>query len=110
MVPQTPLCQLKSVPRLLFKPLSLTADFSRVAPNKAAMIYNTESSLFQSFLSSGKHKPTSDEVIDALNVIKAETPNRSPEQMAATLRAKYPQWVLEDLDWAELSRKMGDDD
>ena len=51
-----------------------------------------------------------DEVIDALNVIKAETPNRSPEQMAATLRAKYPQWVLEDLDWAELSRKMGDDD
>ena len=34
----------------------------------------------------------------------------SPEQMAATLRAKYPQWVLEDLDWAELSRKMGDDD
>ena len=75
-----------------------------------AMIYNTESSLFQSFLSSGKHKPTSDEVIDALNVIKAETPNRSPEQMAATLRAKYPQWVLEDLDWAELSRKMGDDD
>ena len=72
------------------------------------MIYNTESSLFQSFLSSGKHKPTSDEVIDALNVIKAETPNRSPEQMAATLRAKYPQWVLEDLDWAELSRKMGD--
>ena len=71
------------------------------------MIYNTESSLFQSFLSSGKHKPTSDEVIDALNVIKAETPNRSPEQMAATLRAKYPQWVLEDLDWAELSRKMG---
>ena len=51
------------------------------------MIYNTESSLFQSFLSSGKHKPTSDEVIDALNVIKAETPNRSPEQMAATLRA-----------------------
>lgn len=95
---------------MLFKPLSLTADFSRVAPNKAAMIYNTESSLFQSFLSSGKHKPTSDEVIDALNVIKAETPNRSPEQMAATLRAKYPQWVLEDLDWAELSRKMGDDD
>ena len=49
-------------------------------------------------------------MIDALNVIKAETPNRSPEQMAATLRAKYPQWVLEDLDWAELSRKMGDDD
>ena len=55
------------------------------------MIYNTESSLFQSFLSSGKHKPTSDEVIDALNVIKAETPNRSPEQMAATLQTKYPQ-------------------
>ena len=88
---------------------ALVADRS-FAPNSAAMIYNTESSLFQSFLSSGKHKPTSDEVIDALNVIKAETPNRSPEQMAATLRAKYPQWVLEDLDWAELSRKMGDDD
>ena len=43
-------------------------------------------------------------------VIKKETPGKSPEVMAATLRSKYPQWVLDDVDWADLSRKMGDDD
>jgi len=74
------------------------------------MIYDTSSPLFQSFLTTGKHKPTSEEIIDALEVIKKETPGKSPEVMAATLRSKYPQWVLDDVDWADLSRKMGDDD
>lgn len=74
------------------------------------MIYDTASPYFSSFLSSGKHKPTSEEVIDALADIKKKFPKQSPEEMAANLRMKYPQWVLEGLNWAELSEKMGDDD
>ena len=73
------------------------------------MIYATDSPLFQSFLTSGKHKPSTDEIVDALDVIKKEHPTRSPEEMAATLRGKYPQWVLEDLDWMELSKRMPED-
>lgn len=122
------------------------------------MIYSTSSPYFASFLGSGKHKPTSEEVITALKDIKekvrttldpprvsrhitvpppSQNPELSPEDMAATLRDKrgssatepcfsgadshgrtfpgrgafrYRQWILEGLNWSELSRMMGDDD
>ena len=121
------------------------------------MIYNVEAPLFQSFLSSGKHKPTSEEIIDALADISKKHPGSRPEQHAAMLRgkrgaarvwgrggfprrasggaaprrarreysrrgdprriafsdrddrteratpARYPQWVLDDVNWAALS-------
>jgi len=73
------------------------------------MIYDANSELFKSFLSSGKHKPTTDEILEALEVIKQDNPKQTPEVMAAMLRGKYPQWILDDVDWVELSRRMDDD-
>ena len=36
------------------------------------MIYDVNSSYFKSFLNSGKHKPTNDEVVEALEDIKTK--------------------------------------
>ena len=74
------------------------------------MIYATDSSYFNSFLTTGRHKPTNEEVVEALDDIKKKVrrapppPRRaaaadrprpipqnkgaSPEEMAATLRNK----------------------
>ena len=59
----------------------------------------------------GKRTPTVDEVVAALKSIQAapEHQGESPEQMAATLRGKCPHWVLEDLDWVKVGRKMNKD-
>ena len=44
------------------------------------MIYAVDSPLFQSFLSSGKHKPSSEEIIAALADISKKHPGSKPEQ------------------------------
>eukprot|EP00632_Arachnochrysis_sp_CCMP2950_P015953 CAMPEP_0185699432 /NCGR_PEP_ID=MMETSP1164-20130828/6920_1 /TAXON_ID=1104430 /ORGANISM="Chrysoreinhardia sp, Strain CCMP2950" /LENGTH=72 /DNA_ID=CAMNT_0028366367 /DNA_START=99 /DNA_END=317 /DNA_ORIENTATION=+ len=72
------------------------------------MIYDVKSPYFMSFLTTSKHKPTTDEVVEALADIKRKTPGLKPEELAATLRQKYPMWVLDDLNWAELSEKIDD--
>ncbi|KAJ8604510.1 hypothetical protein CTAYLR_000915 [Chrysophaeum taylorii] len=72
------------------------------------MIYDVKSAYFASFLSSSKHLPTTDEVVEALGDIKKKTPGLSPEDLAAALRTKYPSWLLDDMNWTELAEKMGD--
>lgn len=41
-----------------------------------------------SFLSTSKHVPTTDEVVDALTDIKKKVPGLSPEELASSLRQK----------------------
>ena len=75
------------------------------------MIYATDSAYYNSFLTTGRHKPTNEEVVEGLNDIKkkvrprgvasrraradhlppparAQNKGMSPEEMAATLRNK----------------------
>ena len=116
------------------------------------MIYDTRGSYFSSFLTSSKHKPSSEEVVGALNDIRikvrgvflfsrgdAEFPfstgiapaaprpepradgrdaetqvsrgaassfgsRRARDQRASFFR--YPQWVLDDINWAELQNEV----
>ena len=34
----------------------------------------------------------------------------APRARATLGRRRYPNWVLEDMDWMELNKRMGDDD
>lgn len=52
------------------------------------MIYDTKSPYFMSFLSTSKHKPTEDEVVDALADIRNKFPSVKPEELAGRLREK----------------------
>mmetsp|Transcript_38577 Transcript_38577/g.123645 ORF Transcript_38577/g.123645 Transcript_38577/m.123645 type:complete len:85 (+) Transcript_38577:162-416(+) len=70
------------------------------------MIYDVNSAYFQSFLSNSKKQPTTDEIVDALADLKKKKPGQSPEELAVALRVKYPTWVLEDVDWVDLSDKV----
>ena len=44
-----------------------------------------------------------EEIIEVLNGIRERNPRAGPEVLAETLRAKYPNWVLDDVNWAALS-------
>ena len=70
------------------------------------MIYSTKSGFFQTFLSSGKHTPTTEEVIDALKDLKQKMPSLNAEALANQLRVKHPHWVLDELNWVELQDKL----
>ena len=70
------------------------------------MIYDVNSPYFQSFLSNSKKQPTTDEIVDALADLKRKKPGQTAEELAAALRIKYPTWVLDDVDWVDLSNKV----
>eukprot|EP00616_Rhizochromulina_sp_CCMP1243_P007954 CAMPEP_0118962966 /NCGR_PEP_ID=MMETSP1173-20130426/1090_1 /TAXON_ID=1034831 /ORGANISM="Rhizochromulina marina cf, Strain CCMP1243" /LENGTH=72 /DNA_ID=CAMNT_0006911277 /DNA_START=61 /DNA_END=279 /DNA_ORIENTATION=- len=70
------------------------------------MIYYLKSPQFAGFLASGKHTPTTDEVVEALNDIKEAYPQMEATAMAQLLRHKHPGWLLDDLNWVELQEKL----
>lgn len=70
------------------------------------MIYHHKSPEFQGYLSSGKHTPSTEEVIDALQDLKKKMPGLGAVDLANALRAKHPQWVLDNLNWVELQEKL----
>jgi len=70
------------------------------------MIYDVNSPYFQSFLSNSKKQPTSDEIVDALSDLQRKKSGQSPEELASALRIKYPTWILDNVDWAQLASKV----
>mmetsp|Transcript_52817 Transcript_52817/g.67726 ORF Transcript_52817/g.67726 Transcript_52817/m.67726 type:complete len:80 (+) Transcript_52817:73-312(+) len=74
------------------------------------MIYDTKSAQFASFMASGKKTPSTEEVYNALNAIKAAYPKLEATEMADVLRMKYPQWILDNLDWVGLQTMLDKDE
>ena len=72
------------------------------------MIYPVHSPQFHAFMYTGRRTPTTDEVCAALDDIKNNNPDLEATEMASLLRYNRPNWILENLDWVELQRRLDD--
>ena len=70
------------------------------------MIYHHKSPEVQGYLSTGKHAPTTEEVIDALQDLMNKLPGLGAVDLVIALRAKHQQWVLDNSNWVELQEKL----